>query len=379
MTGREILNQQELHLPLVRTKDVDFRVFLKECFDKYLAVVQKTTGSDMLSSAIRSNVNTLRDECNLILNSIDASLCGHPHVAFQNFEKAMSLVNNNNWLPVLEQNSSATHNALRETRLYRARDCGNIPIDKRGIFHVPFEDRHKIAAHRFSLPGVPCLYLCGSLYTCWCELNWCPLEKMQIAAFWITPKMRFRILDFCHRPQFVNHYITSNNTEIEIHNMIWPIIACWPIIAACAVRVAEADAPFKVEYVVSQLLTQWVTSTASGFDGLGFFSTRVEKSVAHHHWLANYTFPAKEITTTGRCKKLCGLFEMTDPFSWTVLREIQLRRISENACDTFPVHVHPIVEVDYHNSGFGIVQTKLNQIAIDCRQSGNPDLVRIAP
>ena len=56
--------------------------------------------------------------------------------------------------------------------LYKCRENGrpfNYKQDE--MFHIPFEKRHLVGNQRFSLSGLPCLYLGGSSYICWEELG----------------------------------------------------------------------------------------------------------------------------------------------------------------------------------------------------------------
>lgn len=39
------------------------------------------------------------------------------------------------------------------------------------MFHIPFELRGKAATQRYSIPGLPSLYLGSSCYICWEELH----------------------------------------------------------------------------------------------------------------------------------------------------------------------------------------------------------------
>lgn len=58
-----------------------------------------------------------------------------------------------------------------DDRLFKARPKLEKGYDIENMFHVPFELRYNIPSNRFSLSGLPCLYLSNSIYTCWEELD----------------------------------------------------------------------------------------------------------------------------------------------------------------------------------------------------------------
>ena len=57
-------------------------------------------------------------------------------------------------------------------RLYKARVAeSNYLFSQDEMFHIPYEKRNKIGNQRFSVSGLPCLYLGSSSYICWEELG----------------------------------------------------------------------------------------------------------------------------------------------------------------------------------------------------------------
>ena len=58
------------------------------------------------------------------------------------------------------------------TNFYRARDNNTgFLYTKEEMFHIPYELRHKVTNQRYSVSGLPCLYLGSSTYLCWEELE----------------------------------------------------------------------------------------------------------------------------------------------------------------------------------------------------------------
>lgn len=56
--------------------------------------------------------------------------------------------------------------------LYKSRENERLYLyGKDEMFHIPYDKRYLVGNQRFSLSGIPCLYLGGSSYICWEELG----------------------------------------------------------------------------------------------------------------------------------------------------------------------------------------------------------------
>jgi hypothetical protein len=52
------------------------------------------------------------------------------------------------------------------------------------------------------------------------------------------------------------YYNTRNR---PVYDLVVAHAVCWPLIAACSIKVKNPGANFKPEYVVPQLILQWIT------------------------------------------------------------------------------------------------------------------------
>ncbi len=100
---------------------------------------------------------------------------------------------------------------------------------KEGMFHVPFESRIKIETQRYSIAGLPCLYLGNSAYVCWLEMGKPNLDSLNMALIEKTTNTdRLRILDLSLTAEQVKQcYLCGEYSEIfaEDYLMMWPLIA----------------------------------------------------------------------------------------------------------------------------------------------------------
>ena len=71
-----------------------------------------------------------------------------------------------------------------QSRLYRIRKAEVSGLfNKEEMFHIPFDKRHLITNGRYSINGIPSLYLCESTYICWEELGNPNFDTCNVSMF----------------------------------------------------------------------------------------------------------------------------------------------------------------------------------------------------
>jgi hypothetical protein len=90
----------------------------------------------------------------------------------------------------------------------------------------------------------------------------------------------------------------------------------WPLIACCSVKVKNGEDTFKPEYIMPQLLLQWIRKKQE-IDGVRYNSTHIDLNLTKSKGdFSNYVFPVKDNVESGHCTVLKKLFRMTEPLSW---------------------------------------------------------------
>src|SRR5206468_12842518 len=123
-------------------------------------------------------------------------------------------------------------------------------------------------------PGYACLYLVASLYVCWEEMGRAPFDTVYTARYELNPKFGVTVLDFSVAPQGWAS-ILERVPEKDLPPRCLSSAATWPLMAACSVRRKYDDSPFIEEYIVPQLVLQWVT-LQNHVQGIAYFSVRLE-------------------------------------------------------------------------------------------------------
>jgi hypothetical protein len=81
--------------------------------------------------------------------------------------------------------------------------------------------------------------------------------------------------------------------------------------------------PDRPEYLVPQLVLEWITRTHQ-FHGVRYFSTHYTEYPDDPKTYMNYVLPARTTPDVGYCSELCDLFELTDPVSWAAAKVAQV-------------------------------------------------------
>ena len=356
MTLYEFLKHPDMQLPSQWDSCKDFEAYFGSRLDGFLTLIEKLK-PDFVSDEVHQRKHTIISFCNELRHSLRSSFQGHSSEAYKHFDTAMK--------SILPDMPNVTFEVTTQTDLgilYRVRQTLSASLQTAEMFHLPFELRHLVATQRYSIPGLPCLYLAGSLYTCWEEMGRPPFHELQCAALWVKPGKRMKVFNLTNTPASLLLQVTPPGL-VKNHPFFISQIAIWPLVFACSIKVKHRNAPFKPEYVIPQMALQWVTHNHE-VDGLAYFSTHVRAVCKEHQMpVCNLVVPAKQIRPTGRCEQLCDIFKMTDPLGWQMLSAVNIGEgTSGESIPTYSLEFIEGVEEPYCKTEFGMVQRKLNKV-----------------
>ncbi len=96
----------------------------------------------------------------------------------------------------LDRNAQVEESDIRRL-LYRCRESDTpVYLQRKDLFHLPFEKRGEVSKQRYSLPGLPCLYLGGSILTCWIELGEPALHKLAMCRLEVSENVKIYDVGF---------------------------------------------------------------------------------------------------------------------------------------------------------------------------------------
>ena len=358
MTASAILTGPQLHLPRERQGD-DFETFAGSVLNDFLSAISGMAEQDELDASIKEELPKMTLLCTSLKDVLRIYLAGNTYAAYQRFVDSLPPI-----LGDLQKLEYGGDPKARPLVTYRMRTHAMHPLRRQDIFHLPFELRHKATTGRYSLPGVPMLYLGGTVYICWEEMGRPLVDDIVVSAFWTPAGVNPRILNFGFRPAYVGGVVQDKHV---VPAFVTSYCVCWPLMALCSIKAKRRDEPFVPEYVLPQMLLQWLIATkgTGGFDGIRYFSCHVD----HHsgkpqHPMCSFVFPPKQYPATGLCPVLQAMFDWTSPLPW---QEIAARPppIDSECYRRFQFAPYPGTTEDYGSTAFGEVEARLNQLALD--------------
>ena len=168
-------------------------------------------------------------------------------------------------------------------RKYEYKD-GKEPFQlvRKELFHIPYRKNYLVGPERYSLPGHPCLYLASQPELAWYECG--KPEKFAISRYSV-PKSEEKCLQFIDFsealiPMKTNFICWLHNEDDKqaVLDYLFKYIYIYPLRAACSVPVEHPEGSFKEEYIMPQMLMQWICSRG-GFDGIRYESCLDDDSV----------------------------------------------------------------------------------------------------
>lgn len=184
------------------------------------------------------------------------------------------------------------------------------------LFHISFESRHKVSSNRYSIPGFPALYLGDSCYVCWEEFDRYRLRNLWFSR--ISNQRELNVIQIEGVEHFLDHFEYINTAEelawMDRTAPIYFYLITFPLTLSCTIKVKNPTGTFKPEYIIPQLLLQYVSQNPD-IDGIRFPSSKIDYSKLKGFEGYNYVFPVKESAKSGYCKKLTETFYCTEPTS----------------------------------------------------------------
>lgn len=338
---KNILSDEKLHLP-IRWNGNNFLYTLHALFDYYADRINSLLNKkDLYLPRLYVDTDKINTVCRFIVEAVEHYLDGFPSKAYETFNMLMKILMNNPLKiyqkSVMEYFDDSYDRRNDKLKLYRVTGVpDNKPYDRTRVFHTPYDMRSKVSASRYSIAGYPSLYLGTSLELCCEEIRLNPYKDFALAAAFklkrelVHTNTNIRVIELGIKPQDfvgaepVNEMVLRRtipddilkNEDVKSSYLLW-----YPLIAACSFIRTNKNDPFAAEYIIPQLLMQWVRTEMSrcgqdGYDqliGIRYFSCA---SVRSSEMGFNYVFP-----TSGRqkspqlpyCSVLTRAFKLTNP------------------------------------------------------------------
>ena len=193
-------------------------------------------------------------------------------------------------------------------RFFRVRAVGyetpSIQKNANELFHIPLSKRAYSNNERFSLVGFPSLYLSTMLPLAWQECGY--PQKYYYSEYQYkydidldTGKRSFenelKFVMLYSPNEIANWGITVKYNDFSLWlEVITRYLKTYPLILACSFINQSGKVPYKQEYIIPQMLMQWVQRNNSKVQGIEYF-TCVDTSMRTSEWCAyNVVIPVMQ-------------------------------------------------------------------------------------
>lgn len=204
------------------------------------------------------------------------------------------------------QNYCLSFRITRGYRFFRVRavDYESPAIQKNAdeLFHIPLSKRAYSNNERFSLVGFPSLYLSTMLPLAWQECGY--PQKYYYSEYQykynvdlnsgkrlIEDELKFLLLYSPSEIAFWGSSVKYNHFALWLE-VLTRYLKTYPLILACSFVNQSGKVPYKQEYIIPQMLMQWVQRNSSKIQGIEYF-TCADISMRTSEWCAyNIVIPA---------------------------------------------------------------------------------------
>lgn len=283
-------NEVKKLVPYDEERDKDYQTRLSFALSSYCALYKNYSNDEP---------QTVKEICTNIEKIVAEAMKGLPSSAFEELEKLLDLnpQSTNCKLETVVCSVDLKHN------FYRIRQVDSIfEMKREDMFHIPLNKRGLIKTQRYSTPGYPCLYLGESIYGCWEEMHRPPMANCAVSLFQNTGELKFIDLRFPSHDDWKN----------PIYQKLLPLII------ACTITVGHPSDSFKPEYILPQLIVEWVIKQRTKqqtLHGVVYTSSRyTNKFHFPDKTFTNYAIPVFTVEENAPyCPELCNLFKVSEP------------------------------------------------------------------
>ena len=277
-------------VPIPHNGEHDARRILEEAFSRY---------KNRLKSAnphVDADTNNRVDDlCNVILSCFDYAYSGNHTKAYKILCPELHKLSYVK--PYVEAGESFYRMRLREDK---------VQFGYKDLMPIPDDKRYLVKTQRFSMPGLPCLYLGYHTNACWEEMHRPPIGNCMVSRYEVIKKFQVISLEIPSYETFASD--------------VKACIRLFPLIMACMVTVADYNDPYKSAYLIPQLIMEWLTCDEKAihqdFKGVRFTSVHLNEQFGYPQvTFNNLALPVPGPKNHDYAKGLDELFMLTEPTS----------------------------------------------------------------
>lgn len=313
-------------------KDIDYKKFvapfeinydnqylpeLKKLLDLFVDELKKCGAEDSVISVAKRYRTQIVNSIELYYqgNIIDAQSTINELINdFHNDSIAISHVNDSIAFPPSQEGEKS------EVQFFRARLADNITdFPAQNMLHIPFSKREIVKSERFSIPGLPCLYLANSTYTCWIEMG-CPADhRFNVSPVVLDNTQQIFNLTVSIR-DVANFSIVKNQDSEQANEQLIILIKLLMLAMGTSFKVkCGNDRNFKSEYILPQMIM--LACKQRKLDGITYYSKQVTDDIFAQVVGVNLVLFAC-YNGEEELSDICKHIEIGDSFNYSMFKQL---------------------------------------------------------
>lgn len=177
-----------------------------------------------------------------------------------------------------------------------------------GMLNIPISERSKCRTNRFSLPGIPCLYLSTTTFCCWKEID----TPCSFSAIGLSPNhsgKKLRVLNLAISQNLING--VESDSSAFMQDLGKKMRLLFPLVIATSIAADNADkCAYVSEYTISHLIMRCLKELY--IDGVAYFSTKLQSNHSFPSGV-NLAIPVFSESTNDGYGETCHCFDTTEP------------------------------------------------------------------
>lgn len=188
--------------------------------------------------------------------------------------------------------------------------------DKMELFHVPYANRGIVQNNRYNIAGKPCLYLSTSLNLAWIECGYPSYFYFAELKYKYESGINWRQKDWKFLSFLKPIDVVRNQLGCKIENkldktskFLIKYLRTFPLIFACSIINKSKTDIYKPEYIMPQLIMQWIERNNKQLKGILYFPCTRSKSI-HVYNGYNIALPTYNYNKNGYSNDLLEKFSI---------------------------------------------------------------------
>lgn len=360
-----VIEKDEMYLSILEKKFKQYQQYLDDELPIWRVLSQRALDNNWDIEFIRQSTKEI---CDNLLNSISLYYEGNTVCATNTVEKIISRIcehDINDFFISTIDRSYATRETIPFDFLHkdfdRIQNLQNTPLSffrartdpveqYKDMGHVPLNMREKVGTQRFSIPGIPCLYLGTSSLNVWKELRCPAFHNFNVSAIQLTERGKNRkILNLISglsllaglQYELSSNVGLSNFNREKLRNLIEILYLSWPLVCATSFRVKNETRAFHSEYIISHLIMCCLKKLH--IDGIAYISKQTIPLPECYALpqMVNIAFPVFESQDNSNNGKIYDSFKFSNPVNFEAYLCLERNQS------------HPIKNFSYYSKVYG--------------------------